>query len=187
MIMVTYHPRPANKPPARRLDASRPWGNSAITQISARYNGRATLRLTVLRPGTTRRDRVAVHLFVSLIHREQWLLVAVGSLVVAGFLTQGLWGAVIGAAVGTAAVVLGSWILASRSLADAQGIRITFRRGEEPDTAHMELYDRFYTQLLRLDSADLTPAQYEVKWAEIYHQLASEPAAGAHAERGETL
>lgn len=173
--MVRYY---GNAPRRRDPWRVRRWGRVDYPAFSAPQLGQGTIRLIIFRPGTTAAARRWADAWAWLVYREFGLgFLAIGlfaTLSLPREIPFALRAGIVAAALLAATVTL--WAKARPALADARGVRIYGRagkRGQEPTiTGDMALFEQAMAKLDELDDqTDLTPVEYEARWAAIYDWL----------------
>lgn len=128
-------------------------------------------------PGTTRNERACAGIWCWLFYRELWVAVAVPIGIVALSIPGLTVTARLLIAAGIYLAALGGlWLKTRKTLAATRGVLVRAERGPrgtEPSiTGDAVLFESIVARLDELDSdRELTPAQYEHRWAEIYKQL----------------
>lgn len=156
----------------------RPWGRVDYSMLSSQQFGRADIRLIVFPPGVTRHDRAWAGIWCWLFYRELWAGAAVPIGIAAISIPVLDLNARLAIAAGLCLAAYGGlWLKTRKTLAATRGVRVRAQRGlraNDPATVTGDtvLFESIVARLDELDSdGELTPAQYEHRWAGIYEQL----------------
>lgn len=179
--MVRYYDsRPQPPQRTRGLSRIRPWGRVDYSMISSQQFGRADIRLLVFPPGITPQERAWAGVWCWLFYRELWAVVAVpigiAAISIPGLTVTTRLLIVAGVYLAALGVL---WLKARKTLAESRGVLVRAQRGRRAGdpasvSGDLALFESIVARLDELDAdSELTPAQYENRWAGIYEQLGS--------------